>query len=177
MKTKKPAAEQINQPDHYTSHPSGVECIEIAEGLNFNLGNAVKYVWRAGLKGDAVSCLRKSLWYLLRERRRLVRSSIPATSRTRSARQYAARVLEHVDRYAAPDALASVLCALFSPSEARAAITLPQIDRAAAIVESTLYRSLDERDEHAERIIPRPAKRRPARASRPAKRTAKGGRK
>ncbi|MEM7301877.1 MAG: DUF3310 domain-containing protein [Pseudomonadota bacterium] len=54
-------------PDHYKSHPSGVECITIAEHMNFNLGNALKYIWRAGQKGDAVEDLEKARWYLERE--------------------------------------------------------------------------------------------------------------
>ena len=57
----------INHPPHYTQHPSGIECIQITELLNFNLGNAVKYAWRAGLKGDAGEDLQKALWYLDRE--------------------------------------------------------------------------------------------------------------
>ncbi|TVL96198.1 MAG: hypothetical protein CV087_23840, partial [Candidatus Brocadia sp. WS118] len=47
----------INHPPHYTKHPSGVECIQITEHMNFNLGNAIKYIWRAGEKGDAVEDL------------------------------------------------------------------------------------------------------------------------
>ena len=40
----------VNHPTHYTSDPSGVECIEITRHRNFNIGNAIKYLWRAGLK-------------------------------------------------------------------------------------------------------------------------------
>jgi len=54
-------------PSHYKSHPSGVECIEIAEHFGYNLGNAIKYIWRAGLKGDAIEDLKKAAWYLDRE--------------------------------------------------------------------------------------------------------------
>lgn len=43
----------INHPSHYTSHPSGIECLEITRKLPFSLGNAIKYLWRAGLKGGA----------------------------------------------------------------------------------------------------------------------------
>lgn len=57
----------VNSPSHYTSHPSGVECIAITEAFNFNVGNAVKYLWRAGLKGDALQDLRKAAWYVQRE--------------------------------------------------------------------------------------------------------------
>lgn len=58
-------------PGHYRSHPSGVECIQITEHMNFNLGNATKYIWRAGLKGAAVEDLKKARWYLDREISRL----------------------------------------------------------------------------------------------------------
>lgn len=57
----------VNHPAHYTEHPSGVECIQITEHCNFCLGNAMKYIWRAGQKGDAVEDLKKAQWYLERE--------------------------------------------------------------------------------------------------------------
>jgi len=62
----------VNNPKHYTSHPSGVECIEITEHLNFCIGNAIKYLWRAGLKGEQIEDLRKARWYIDREIARLV---------------------------------------------------------------------------------------------------------
>ena len=43
----------VDHPKHYTSHPSGVECIEIARYYPFSIGSAIKYLWRAGLKKDA----------------------------------------------------------------------------------------------------------------------------
>lgn len=65
----------VNHPPHYTSHPSGVECIDITEHYNFNLGNAIKYVWRAGLKSSSpVEDLRKARWYIEREIQRLTRA-------------------------------------------------------------------------------------------------------
>lgn len=54
-------------PHHYRAHPSGVECIEITEHMGFCLGNAVKYIWRADLKGAAVEDLKKARWYIDRE--------------------------------------------------------------------------------------------------------------
>lgn len=57
----------VNRPEHYTAHPSGVECIQITEHMNFCLGNVIKYVWRAGLKNDAVEDLKKARFYLDRE--------------------------------------------------------------------------------------------------------------
>lgn len=65
--------ESINHPQYYNGHPSGVECIHIAEGFTFNLGNAIKYIWRAGLKPGAniEEDLQKAIWYIERERERL----------------------------------------------------------------------------------------------------------
>lgn len=61
----------VNHPAHYTEHPSGIECIQITEHMNFCLGNAVKYIWRADLKGSALEDLRKARWYIDREIERL----------------------------------------------------------------------------------------------------------
>lgn len=64
--------DMINHPPHYTQHPSGVECIQITEWFTFGLGNVIKYVWRAGLKGDGpLEDLRKAKFYLEREIERL----------------------------------------------------------------------------------------------------------
>lgn len=70
---------QINHPKHYTSDPSGIECIDITRHRNFNIGNAIKYLWRAGLKEDKdrklidkqVEDLNKAVWYLVDEIHRL----------------------------------------------------------------------------------------------------------
>lgn len=61
--------EAINHPKHYNSHASGVECIDIVEHMSFNCGNAVKYLWRAGLKpgAGAAQDLGKARWYVARE--------------------------------------------------------------------------------------------------------------
>lgn len=56
----------VNHPAHYNAHPSGVECITITEHMNFTLGNAIKYIWRADLKGGTED-LKKAVWYLVRE--------------------------------------------------------------------------------------------------------------
>lgn len=61
-------SDAVNHPGHYTSHPSGVECIDIVEHMNFCLGNAVKYIWRADLKhGDPIEDLEKATFYIRRE--------------------------------------------------------------------------------------------------------------
>lgn len=59
----------VNYPSHYTSY-KGIEVIQLTEQMNFNRGNAVKYVARAGLKGGPLSeleDLQKAAWYLARE--------------------------------------------------------------------------------------------------------------
>ena len=61
----------ITRPKHYASHPSGVECITVTEHMNFCVGNAIKYLWRAGLKGSHLEDLKKARWYVDREIARL----------------------------------------------------------------------------------------------------------
>lgn len=57
----------VNHPVHYNRHPTGIECIDIVEHFSFNIGNAIKYLWRAGLKSDAEEDMRKAIWYITRE--------------------------------------------------------------------------------------------------------------
>ena len=59
-----PKPDMVNNPPHYTKHPSGVECIEITRHMSFNIGNAFKYVWRADEKGSDIQDLQKAIWYL-----------------------------------------------------------------------------------------------------------------
>lgn len=60
--------EDIVNPSHYKQHPAGIECIDVVEHMPFNLGNAIKYIWRAGLKTeDPGDDLRKAIWYVKRE--------------------------------------------------------------------------------------------------------------
>jgi hypothetical protein len=64
--------DNVNNPKHYTQHPSGVECIEITRHHDFCTGNAIKYLWRAGLKKDPsmtdiekeIEDLEKAVWYI-----------------------------------------------------------------------------------------------------------------
>ena len=44
--------DKVNHPSYYNSHPSGVECIDIVRHYNFDIGNVIKYLWRAGLKKE-----------------------------------------------------------------------------------------------------------------------------
>jgi hypothetical protein len=66
----------VNQPPHYTEHPSGIECIQVTEHMGFNLGNAIKYIWRCDLKKDAIEDLKKAKWYIDREIDRRVKHNI-----------------------------------------------------------------------------------------------------
>lgn len=68
----------VNHPAHYTSSEAQcsecgatIECIDITQGMNFCLGNAVKYIWRSGLKNHSIEDLRKAAWYVAREITRL----------------------------------------------------------------------------------------------------------
>ena len=72
MDKKQQRNNTVQHPKHYNSHPSGIECIEIVRHHNFNIGNAIKYLWRAGLKheegmsdkGKQIEDLRKALFYI-----------------------------------------------------------------------------------------------------------------
>lgn len=61
----------VNHPSHYTQHPSGIECIQVTEHMSFNIGNAVKYLWRFDKKGDPIENLAKAKWYIDRELKRI----------------------------------------------------------------------------------------------------------
>ena len=65
--------DNVNHPAHYAVHASGIECIQVTEHMNFCLGNAIKYIWRADLKHDAIEDLQKAAWYIQREIERLQR--------------------------------------------------------------------------------------------------------
>ena len=64
--------DNVNHPEHYISDPSGIECIQITRHRNFNIGNAIKYLWRAGLKQESskdivdktIEDLEKAIWYI-----------------------------------------------------------------------------------------------------------------
>ncbi len=65
-KTTSPLKEDfdpVNKPKHYNSHPSGIECIDITRHMPFNIGNAIKYLWRFDNK-NGVEDLKKAIWYI-----------------------------------------------------------------------------------------------------------------
>ena len=70
------ANDSIHKPKHYTEHPSGIECIQVTEHMGFNLGNAIKYIWRCDLKLDAIEDLKKAKWYIDREISKRERNNI-----------------------------------------------------------------------------------------------------
>lgn len=63
---------KVDHPKWYTQHPSGIECIEITRHYCFAIGNAIKYLWRAGLKVEEgmtdkqkeIEDLEKAIWYI-----------------------------------------------------------------------------------------------------------------
>lgn len=65
--------DMVNHPKHYTSDPSGVECIDVVRHRNYNIGNAMKYLWRAGLKNEDkhIEDLKKAIFYITDEIKRL----------------------------------------------------------------------------------------------------------
>lgn len=62
----------VDHPDYYNMHPAGIECIDVIRHYPFNVGCAIKYLWRAGLKKDAslsdkekeIEDLKKAIWYI-----------------------------------------------------------------------------------------------------------------
>jgi Protein of unknwon function (DUF3310) len=73
--------DNVNHPQHYKGNPAGIECIQVVEHMNFNLGNAIKYLWRADKKGDRIHDLRKAAWYINREIERIQKFEEPVYQR------------------------------------------------------------------------------------------------
>lgn len=61
-------SEAVDHPKHYGGADNPYEAIKIIEalGLDFCLGNTIKYICRAGKKGDELEDLKKAAWYLSR---------------------------------------------------------------------------------------------------------------
>jgi len=62
--------DNVNHPKHYNTI-EGIECLAVAENFNFNLGNAIKYIWRSSFKGKQLEDLKKAAFYVNREIERL----------------------------------------------------------------------------------------------------------
>ena len=80
--------DNVNHPAHYTSHPSGIERIEVVRHYCFSIGNAIKYLWRAGLKKEQgideidkeIEDLKKAIWYINDRIHQLEMSRKPKTN-------------------------------------------------------------------------------------------------
>lgn len=59
--------EAINHPRHYNANASGIECIDVIEDMDFNIGNSIKYIWRSSYKEKLIEDIKKSMWYINRE--------------------------------------------------------------------------------------------------------------
>lgn len=63
---------RVDHPEYYNQHPSGIECIEIIRHYRFDIGSAIKYLWRAGLKKEEgisdidkeIEDCNKAIWYI-----------------------------------------------------------------------------------------------------------------
>lgn len=82
LQAAEPTVDMINHPPHYKGSAAAVtcincgerttvECIDVTRHMNFNVGNVIKYCWRLGLKGDPVEQLKKAVFYLQDEIKRL----------------------------------------------------------------------------------------------------------
>lgn len=66
----KEEVDNINHPPHYNNSLAKcecgrrIECIDVTRHLSFNIGNAIKYLWRVDLKGASMDDLRKAAWYI-----------------------------------------------------------------------------------------------------------------
>lgn len=80
-------SDPVNHPSHYNNHPSGIECIDVVEHMGFNLGNAIKYMWRAGDKDPTkeIEDLKKAQWYVNREIFRLSKKTSRSSASSESS--------------------------------------------------------------------------------------------
>ena len=75
------ATDKVNHPKHYTGLGvvcpkcgADIEAIEVSEKFNFNIGNAIKYLWRHLFKGHPIEDLQKAVFYINREVERMSKS-------------------------------------------------------------------------------------------------------
>ncbi len=125
--------ETIDHPRYYNQHPSGIECIDLVEELPFNLGNAIKYLWRAGLKCDELTDLKKAHWYLGREANRLAKIG------DRSGYAFPQGFVRAAERVCIGDGdVRSVLRDVLETLYFAFAITAAKVNDAAAVVERAI---------------------------------------
>lgn len=80
-----PTHDPVNHPQHYRNHPSGIECIQITRHMSFNIGNAIKYLWRADYKDAPIQDLEKAIWYIKDEIEKRHRAEIQSVGRALGA--------------------------------------------------------------------------------------------
>lgn len=76
----------VDHPTHYNAHPSGVECIDIVRHHSFNIGSAIKYLWRDGIKNTEtpIQDLEKAIWYIQDEINMRKNNAVQASADTRA---------------------------------------------------------------------------------------------
>lgn len=67
MKSHEELNSNVQHPEHYNKHPSGVECIDVIKHMGWCLGSAIKYIWRADHKNDAIEDLEKAIFCIEQE--------------------------------------------------------------------------------------------------------------
>ena len=78
-------SDNVNHPKHYNSHPSSVEAITVCEHMGFNIGNAIKYLWRSDFKGSQIEDLKKAEFYVRREIQRLEKQNAQTPHNTKTS--------------------------------------------------------------------------------------------
>ena len=85
MKGRAKKYDSVSNPRHYNSHPAGIECIDVIEHMPYNIGAAIKYLWRCDLKhASADEDLNKALWYVRREIQKRERTGNGRRSQSRA---------------------------------------------------------------------------------------------
>ncbi len=124
----------VNAPPHYKNHKSGIECIDVAEGLSFCVGNALKYLWREDHKGVGKQDAEKAAWYLRRELARvalaLAKGKLVFIPRSRY-RKLAAKALAHTP----PSPLHALLLAVSDGS----VYDVPMLESLLMLVEASIH--------------------------------------
>lgn len=103
----------VDHPSHYGGKDNPYEAIKVIEAwkLNFNLGNALKYLMRAGRKGSLKEDLEKALWYVRREQQLYSDGEAASSERTLpSASTYSSiRVSRHIEAQGCPEGVDRVV--------------------------------------------------------------------
>ena len=122
--------DSVDHPSHYTSNLSGIETIEITEEMGFNLGNAIKYISRAGKKWDRDEDLKKAIWYISRECSRV-------SENTSEIRQLSPKEIRYVEGSGTSDRL-KISLILILQSSIGGAINGPALRESIRLIEEDL---------------------------------------